>query len=298
MSKKSSQNEPQWPSTQQMLLDHLRRIVEGVACTDHGSPDEQWFFGFEDCLVSCSGEWDDPQFNKRVAERARIELFLSRLNVEAKDHPSGPIIRKTNPDLLKSLAKVFADRPSPEDLFRKWIPENLGAGLEEAYAFEMLNKLDQVVGRSKQEAVQKILFLENVPEGVDDYMAEAAACFRYGFDKACLAVCRTALEEMLKRRIEYDHGKKAIQTYDKRQERWVDKDLYALIQDAHTTYGPKRRRSKYLNGPHYRSADQIRKWGNGAVHGSSSIPRGVVESRAQKALLYSKQILEHLWSSV
>ena len=70
--------------------------------------------------------------------------------------------------------------------------------LQQAYAFEMLNKLKLVVDRSKQEAVQEILLLKNVPEGVDDYMAEAAACFRYGFDKACLSVCRTVLEESLK----------------------------------------------------------------------------------------------------
>ena len=96
----------------------------------------------------------------------------------------------------------------------------------------MLNKLSQVVDRSKQKAVQEILLLTNVPEGVDDYMAEAAACFRYGFDKACLAVCRTALEEMLRRRIECDHGRRAIQTYDSHRKRFVDKDLRTLIEEG------------------------------------------------------------------
>ncbi len=298
MSTKSSQGERPWPSTQQMLLDHLQRIVEGVTLFEDDSG-EHWWFGFGDCLISktwCIDE-DDHEFNKRVMDNAAITMFLSNLGVEARDRPSGPVIRKTNPDLLKTLTEIFSDRPSPQEFLRQRVPE-VGVGLEEAYAFEMLNKLDQVVGRSKQKAVQEILLLEDVPEGVDDYMAEAAACFRYGFDKACLAVCRTALEEMLKKRIECDHGKRAIQTYDKRRERWVDKNLYTLIEEAHKQYGPKQQWSKYLNDQLAGAAHRIRRWGNGAVHGSSTIPRDEVKSKAQRALLHSKQILEHLWSSV
>ena len=38
--------ERQWPSTQQMLLDHLRRIVEGVDYATWGDPpNECWYFG-------------------------------------------------------------------------------------------------------------------------------------------------------------------------------------------------------------------------------------------------------------
>ena len=312
MSTKSSQEEPPWPSTQQMLLDHLRRIVEGVACTDFGDPSkEMWTFGFGDCLVSWSGDWDDPQFGERSVRLAEIGLLLSRLNVESRDRPSGPTgslkaAGTDQSDIIRSLAKIFSDRPLPHELFRRRLPENLGVGLEEAYAFEMLNKLDQVVDRSKQKAVQEILLLENVPEGVDDYMAEAAACFRYGFDKACLAVCRTALEESLRRRIESDYGRDHVQTYDRKLHRLVDKGLRTLIEDAHKKYGPKQpwEKPRATRGPTYltdqmkNAADRIRRWGNGAVHGKSDIPRGVVESRARKALLYSKQLLRHLWSSV
>ena len=267
-----------------------------------GTSDERWWFGFgDDLLISERFEDDDPQANVRAINIARIRMFLADLNVEAQDHPRGPTsilkaAKTGHDDLIKTLAKHFADKPNLHEFFRHRLPEDLGAGLEEAYAFEMLNKLGEVVRRSKQTAVREILLLENVPEGVDDYMAEAAACFRYGFDKACLAVCRTALEEMLKKRIECDHGKWATQTYDESRKRWVDKDLRTLILGARREYGPKQQRSKYLNDQLVGFADQIRRWGNGAVHGKSDIPRGVVESRAQKALLYSKQILHHLWS--
>ena len=95
-----------------------------------------------------------------------------------------------------------------------------------------------------------MLSLENVPEAVDDYMAEAAACFRYGFDKACLSVCRTALEESLKRRMIADEH--SIKT-----DRATTKVLKLSLR--------KLTRINYLDDPE--SANQIRCWGNKAVHG-------------------------------
>ena len=304
---KSSQEERPWPSTQQMLLDHLRRIVEGVYLVEYEDPpdeqQQQWWFGSgDDCLISRDKELKTPEGDDRVFS-ARIQGFLSLLAVEARDRPSG--VKKDHQEALKALSELFEGRPDPRELFRRVLPEGAHTEvLQQASAFEMLNKLKQVADRSKQRAVQEILLLKDVPEGVDNYMVEAAACFRYGFDKACLAVCRMALEESLKRRIERDHGREYIQTYDPQAKRLVDKGLRTLIDDAHKLYGPKQpwakprgaRRPTYLNDQMERAADRIRRWGNGAVHGKSDIPRGVVESRAQKALLYSKQLLRHLWA--
>ena len=82
MSTKSSQGERPWPpSTQQMLLDHLRRIVEGIIRfeSDFG---EEWWFGGGDCLIPWSGAGhrmfhvegseDDHAVNKRNADAAKI----------------------------------------------------------------------------------------------------------------------------------------------------------------------------------------------------------------------------------
>ena len=311
----SSENRP-WPSTQKMLLDHLRRIVEGVFCIDEGSGNEQWWFGFEDCVISWSGDGDDPQVNERSARVAQITMFLSCLAVEARDRPSGPggefieesakSISSTtgSQDVLQTLAKHFSNAPLARQSLSTVLPEKADTeALQQAYAFEMLNKLDRVVDRSKTEAVRETLNLATVPEGVDDFLSEAAACFRYGFDKACLAMCRTTLEESLKKRIAHDHGRQHIQIYDPSAKRFVDKGLRTLIDDAHKTYGPVAGPLRHQRGPKYLSdqlngaADRIRRWGNEAVHGKSDIPRGVVASRAQKALLHSKQLLRHLWAS-
>ena len=220
-------------------------------------------------------------------------MFCSLLAVEARDRPSGGLFKQDRQSIIELLTRCFEDRPNPLELFRSALPNSADTEvLQKAYAFEMLNKLDQIVDRSKQEAVQEILLLENVPEEVDDYMAEAAACFRYGFDKACLAVCRTALEESLKNRIVRDHGRDSIRTLDSRRKE-IDKGLLTLITEAHKQY-------EYLNDKLASDATLIRKWGNEAVHGDSkgTISRGVVKSRAQKALLKSKRILRRLWSGL
>ena len=79
MSKKASQGERPWPSTQQMLLDYLLRIVEGEAYEDFGDP-------FKD-------EWMDEKHRlakKHSVNSARGDLRLSRMIVEARDRPSSP----------------------------------------------------------------------------------------------------------------------------------------------------------------------------------------------------------------
>ena len=263
--------------------------------TSGNSSDERWYFGYgRDCLVSCSTEEDDHQPSlDDIIVSAEIEMFCSLLAVEARDRPSGSLFKQDRQSIIEILTRCFEDRPNPLELFRRTLPNSADTEvLQKAYAFEMLNKLDQIVDRSKQEAVQEMLLLENVPEEVDDYMAEAAACFRYGFDKACLAVCRTALEESLKRRIVHGYGKNSIRTFDSRGKE-VDKGLLTLITEAHKQY-------ECLNDQLASDANLIREWGNGAVHGDSkgTISRGVVKSRAQKALLKSKRILRHLWSGL
>ncbi|MDE2926104.1 MAG: DUF4145 domain-containing protein [Acidobacteriota bacterium] len=284
VNKKSSQEERPWPSTQQMLLDHLRRIVEGVA-----DADGTWFFGFgDDCLVSFDKELQQPYEDSFVRE-ARIQMFLTALAVEVRDRPSGVKVSAdtSRPGALEALAMVFDDHMDVQDrrdFFRSILPRTAGTEtLQQVYAFEMLSKLGMVADRSKTEAVREILLLENVPERVDDYMAEATACFRYGFDKACLAVCRATLEQVLKWRLASD-GKR------------IQKNLYNLIEDA--------RKWKYLTGELARAAHDIREWGNGAVHNSQrgnipiprSAERSFVLSLAEEALRNSKRILRRLCS--
>ena len=256
--------------------------------TSGNSSDERWYFGYgRDCLVSCSIEEDDHQPSlDDIAVSAKIEMFLSLLAVEARDRPSGGLLQQDHQAIIEFLAMCFEDRPNPRELFRRALPVSADTeALQKAYAFEMLNKLEQVVDRSKQEAVQEMLLLENVPEEVDDYMAEAAACFRYGFDKACLAVCRTALEESLKRRMIADE--RSIKTNG-----GYYKGLKTLINEACCDD------YNYLDDP--KSAHQIRKWGDNAVHGpkKGKITKEEFEDQAQKALLKSKRILRRLWSGL
>ena len=103
--------EARWPSTQQFLLDHLRRIVEGVH--QFGDPpDDQWFFGFgDDCLVSCKEDIGEDE-----ARIAAIQMFLSLLAIEARDWPSGPTNKKALQLSYESteLSRVFKESTPQE----------------------------------------------------------------------------------------------------------------------------------------------------------------------------------------
>ena len=125
MSTKSSQGERQWPSTQQMLLDHLRRIVEGVVCfagdPDHGEPDKIWYFGAgTNCLHTCES---GNEGEEDIIDRARIQLFLYALGVEARDRPSG--VKKNHQNALKVLVECFEDSSNPWSFFGECFPRVL-----------------------------------------------------------------------------------------------------------------------------------------------------------------------------
>ena len=290
-------------STQQMLLDHLYRIVQGVHVFVLDTGEERWWFGFgDDCLISRDEELKTGDEDRRVNE-ARLLSFLQSLAVMARDRPSGPgdkFVKKAASRVgNKELAKIINDAllPLNHQFFQTVLPESADEDtLQQVYAFEMLNKLGTVADRSKTEVVQEILLLKNVPERVDNYMAEAAVCFRYGLDRACLAVCRSALEQILIWKIGRTRGKKALQKPTSGRGP-AQKSLWHLIEDAH--------KWKYLDSDLARAAHEIRNWGNGAVHPDSPKKRRVPkfsESRfvtrkfAKGALLHSKRILRHLCS--
>ena len=115
-------------STQQLLLDHLRRIVEGVFFSrSEDSDDEQWTFGFGDDHPT-SVSWKRLstrtkttfQHNQEVIYGATIQTFLSLLDVEPRDRPSGfkkaPQVARNllqgadaEEQLLQSLAERFRE---------------------------------------------------------------------------------------------------------------------------------------------------------------------------------------------
>ena len=266
-------------STQEYLIDHLLRIVQGVSTA---GPDEygtvEWSFGFgEDTLISYQPsspedrrEWNEQ--GKEWKQDAKLRLFCSSLGLEARDHMGVP------KRLAKLRSELFSkERQSVVDALKESFPGEIEWG----YAYEMLSKLKDMVDRGK-EAVQEIHMLPKVPRPVDRYMSEAASCYRYGFDLACVSLCRSALEEALKARLNEEYGPKAIEPGRGK----VDLGLEELIERAITF--------SVLVSQFRQIAHEIRKSGNKCVHGS--FREKDVRHTALEALVNSRLIIQSIWS--
>ena len=282
-----------WATTQEHLIDHLLRILQGVGKT---GPDENgiviWDFGFgEDTLTTYQplSPEDQKEWNEQGREwkkDAQLELEALLLAIEAGDHMGIPKrlaklrreFRSKLPNIHETEKAVAVGKAWPKlDML-----ETKEAAYEIAYAYEALNKLKDMVDRGQQ-AVQEKHLLPKVPRWVDKYMSEAASCFRYGFDLACVALCRSALEEALKGRLKEECGPKAIEPGKGRGdlglEELIDKAVRCSVLDLHFR----------------QSAHDIRKAGNECVHGG--LKGKQVRDAASEALVKSRLIIEGLYSN-
>ena len=141
----------------------------------------------------------------------------------------------------------------------------------------MICKLKDVVDRV-QKAVPEVHLLPKVPRSVDNYMSEAASCFRYGFDLACISLCRCALEEALKDRISTSCGRAVIE----------QTNLYELINTAAGNW------LKILDSKLQAKAHAIRVSGNDCVHGNLSEEQA--KRTALTVLKSCRMIIQHLYN--
>ena len=261
------------PTTQEFLLDHLLRIVEGISWAEEEGR-TVWTFGFgDDALISLYGVASEPTpeqkaHNKKWKRDAKSQLDFSSFGIEARDHMGVP----------KRLAKIRGEILSKD---RREAAETLKlVGTwrdEDAYACEMLCKLKDVVDRAEK-AVPEMHLLQRVPRSVDRYISEAASCFRYGFDLACISLCRCALEESLKHRLSESFGHASIE----------QQDLVNLIKWAASDI------AKVLDPKLQERAEEIRVSGNDWVHGNFSGEKA--NRTALRVLKSCRMIVEDLFS--
>ena len=260
------------PTTQELLLDHLRRIVEGFSCVEDGGK-KIWIFGTgNDALISLYSSSQKPSLegetkNKERTSDAEEQLFWSSISLAARDCIGVPIWlefrRKMRPKALRELAEGLTKAGN--------------RGTEEAYAFEMVSKLRDLVDRA-QKAVPEVHLLPKVPRSVDNYLSEAAFCFRYGFDLACISLCRCALEEALKDRISTSCGHAVIR----------QTNLDKLIDTAAGN------RLKILDSKLQAKAHEIRREGNNCAHGNLSKEQAT--RTAFRVVKDCREIVQHLYN--
>ena len=258
------------PTTQKFLLDHLRRIVEGVSCfPSDGKEDgakKTWIFGTgNDALISLE---DEAKNDKRKSD-AGEHLFWSSMSLDARDHMGIPKWLEIRRKMSSKDRQEFANALTEDGNWR----------IEEAYAFEMICKLKDVVDRV-QKAVPEVHLLPKVPREVDNYLSEAVACFRYGFDLACISLCRCVLEEALKHRISESNGRDFVEA--------PGMDLTKLVDWAAGSI------SKVLDPRLQAKAHAIRVSGNDCVHGNLSEEQA--KRTALRVLKSCRMIVQHLYN--
>ena len=113
-----------------------------------------------------------------------------------------------------------------------------------------------------------------VPESLQRYLIEASRCYIYGHFLASLIVCRSAIEEAVKRRL-IDIGKQEEINRDDR--------LVTLLRLA--------KQERLLDKTRYDYANCIREKARLAVHGKGIPP----DEECVDALIKTRGILEHLY---
>jgi hypothetical protein len=272
----------EWPTTQHFLLDHLRRIVEGVSCSRNEVGKEEWWFGLGDDTVGHIPNCDDESDGKLQRKIAEITLFLEFLGVTSRDYLG---VRASSEHLQKELQYLFGDEFKIEsDSLDDNIKELPDVGtLQTAYAYEMLKKLGSMVERSKQ-VFKERKKLKGLPKNVDRYMKEAATCFRYGFDLACICMCRAVLEETLKDLLKRKCGEAAIKSGNERSDRLREACLQLLIERAVKNH--------ILSSKNVTLANEIKKCGDGIVHGNLNVD---ARKKALECFRNARQIVAELY---
>src|SRR6266480_7022910 len=94
-----------FPTTQRFLLDHLRRVIEGVSCSQEPDGKEQWWFGLgNDALISPPYSEPRPEERSQI-DSARIWSFFAVLGIETKDRMGVP---KSWKDVHSELHELFS----------------------------------------------------------------------------------------------------------------------------------------------------------------------------------------------
>lgn len=134
-------------------------IQQGYTCVGI-PPYENWYLNFRDDYLVSYGQESEEEKEAYIADNVdRIEMLLSLLAIEARDRLGGPTDKKT----LELFHEIFVnegwdDSPNAHKFLRRVLPEGVDdETLKQAYAFEMLTELDQVVDRSEQKDIRELL---------------------------------------------------------------------------------------------------------------------------------------------
>lgn len=224
------------------------------------------------------------------AEEARQAYylgFLERMAIDPEDDHPFKFVRDLPLERFSPEAQIESLERGFQDLFPVTAGHPLSGPVdfELLFLYEALSRLDLMISRAQKDLAKRHL-LWNLPKKVNDYVGEAARVFRHGFDKACIAMCRSALEEALRDRIQKDYGPDFLRRFKIAQLPNTEPDLKSMIFFAF-------RVKKFLPYRLFEPAEQIRELGNKVLHGNYD--QNELEDMARNSLFYTRLILAFLY---
>jgi len=157
--------------------------------------------------------------------------------------------------------RVAADAPPPTPASQDTTEE-----LDRYYSYQLVTRLEQIAERAS--ALDPIQ-LKVASDPVKDLFQAAHEVYLYGFDVACIALCRSLIDHALKDRLAVPPNERPA--------------LRSLIDRA--------RRAKLLDEPGRHSAEEVEEAGNKAMHNLSNLRR-----TAGEVLACTRRVLNKLYA--
>jgi hypothetical protein len=169
-------------------------------------------------------------------------------------------------EIAARTAALRRTTAEPVEIDANWEPADNTEELDRYYSYQLVARLGQIAERaSALEPVQ----LNVTSDTVRDLFQSAHEVYLYGFDVACIALCRSLIDHALKDRLSVPANDRPV--------------LRALIDRA--------RRNDLLDEPSRRNAEEVEEAGNKAMHNLSNLRR-----TAREVLTYTRRVLNKLYS--
>lgn len=225
-----------------------------------------------------------------VGRRPDDSEFLERLQALPQDTRKlineglfdGEIADPTPENILHQIKEAIASKNEREALKGGSIlPEHKIDDLDSWYCQEVLDKLDLIASRVAGLEAVRIKRMPNAK--VRRCFEEAMRCYLYGFDLACLAMCRAMIEAVLKEVIDPHRQYRPSKNMKGREASYFLK-LVDLAEH-----------NGRLGGDLVKPAEKIKEAGDDAVHNANVFPRKYPAEKVQEILLRTRQILLKLY---
>lgn len=164
-------------------------------------------------------------------------------------------------DMETEWQRVAPDAPPPAPASPDTTEE-----LDRYYSYQLVTRLEQIAERAS--ALDPIQ-LKVASDPVKDLFQAAHEVYLYGFDVACIALCRSLIDHALKDRLSVPPNERPA--------------LRSLIDRA--------RRARLLDEPERHSAEEVEEAGNKAMHNLSNLRR-----TAGEVLACTRRVLNKLYA--